>query len=230
MSNHYIGDKCATITIEQPWLPVSQIKVKVDENTTYTAGTNTGRTMEVDCAIGSQTIADNLLAALNGYVYKAYNATDALIKPGMELGDAVSVGGVYSIVGGIYIRGDSILAANLSAPSSGDIDHEYPYEQFKKIVVAAKNIKHGGSYGTMHGSGISGHSISTSQTSSGINQSLADADYSADVFAGGVIAPYMKANAMMTTTFSFNQTALSLKTKTVLDANSSSMTIHYLGY
>lgn len=192
MSNHYLGDKCANIDLDQPWIPVSQIIVKVDENTSYTAGTTTGRTMEIDCPIGTQTIADNLLTYFDGFVYKAYQATDALIKPSMELGDAVSVGGVYSIVGGMFLKGDSILAANLSAPSSGDIDHEYPYDEFKKVVVAAKNIKHGGSYGTMHGSGISGHSISTSQTSSGINTSLADADFAGDVFSGAAQATYGK--------------------------------------
>lgn len=193
MSNsYYIGDKCANIDIDQPWIPVSQVIVKVDNNTSYTAGTTTGRTMEIECAIGSQTIADNLLTLFNGFVYNGYRATDALIKPGIEVGDAVSIGGVYSIVGGIHIKGDMILAADLTAPSSGDIDHEYPYEEFRKITVAAKNIKHGGSYGTMHGSGISGHSISTSQTSNGINTSLADADYAGDVFSGAIRANYGK--------------------------------------
>ena len=62
----------------------------------------------MDCAIGTQAIADALLSALSGYVYKAYEATDAIIDPDLELGQAVSVGGVYSIVGGIFIKGDMI--------------------------------------------------------------------------------------------------------------------------
>ena len=192
MSTHNIGNRCASIEIDQPWTPVSRVIVKVDENTSYSAGNTTGRTMEISCPIGTQTMANNLLTVFSGFVYKSYKATDALIKPSMELGDSVSIGGVYSIVGGMFIKGDMILAANLTAPSSGDIDHEYPYEEFRKITVAAKNIKHGGSYGTMHGSGISGHSISTSQTSSGINTSLADADFSADVFSGASQANYGK--------------------------------------
>lgn len=261
MSN-YIGSKVADIKADQPWLPISQVKVKVDENNIYTAGTTTGRTVEVECAIGSQAIADNLLSALSGYVYKAYAARDALIKPNIELGQSVSVGGVYSIVGGLFIRGDMILAADLSAPSSGDIDHEYPYSKFQKVVVAAKNIKHGGAYGTFSGAGltqetvtstkiaanavdgpkianyavtaqkiadaavetpklydgavtgpkigdeavetakikdlavstgkIAGSAVTNAKVSSGINTSLADADYSADVFAGIVTADYGK--------------------------------------
>ena len=192
MSNYYIGDNCSNISIDEPWAAVSQVAVKVDDNHIYYAGTTTGRTMNIDCPIGSQAIADSLLSIFNGFVYRAYDATDALIKPSLELGDAVSIGGIYSIVGGLYISGDAIFAADLSAPSSGDIDHEYPYDEFKRVVVAAKNIKHGGRYGTMHGSGITGHSLTTDETDESINQSLADADYSADVFAGVVTADYGK--------------------------------------
>lgn len=158
MSNN-IGNKVADIKADQAWQPITQVKVKVDQSNTFTAGTTTGRTFEVECPIGSQAVADNLLAALNGYVYKAYEATDALIKPTIELGQSVSVGDVYSIVGGIYIKGDMILAANLSAPGSGDIDHEYPYDEWKRVIVDAKNIRHGGGHGTVSGLAVTPETI-----------------------------------------------------------------------
>lgn len=241
MSNN-IGNKVADIKADQAWQPITQVKVKVDQSNTFTAGTTTGRTFEVECPIGSQAVADNLLAALNGYVYKAYEATDALIKPTIELGQSVSVGDVYSIVGGIHIKGDMILAANLSAPSSGDIDHEYPYDQWKRVIVDAKNIRHGGGHGTVSGAAITDltvvntkiaplaieaakiadgavegpkianwavtaakiadaavetpklydGAVTNQKCSSTVNQSLADADYSADVFSGSVTASYGK--------------------------------------
>lgn len=162
MSNN-IGQRVANIEAEQPWLPITQVKVKVDNSHTYTAGTTTGRTFEIDCPIGSQTIADNLLSVLNGYVYKAYEARDALIKPNIELGQSVSVGDVYSIVGNISIKGDMILSADLSAPSSGELDHEYPYDQWKKVVVDAKNIKHGGRHGTVSGAAITPETVGETQ-------------------------------------------------------------------
>lgn len=165
MSNN-IGQRVANIEAEQPWLPITQVKVNADDSHTYTAGTTTGRTFEVDCPIGSQTVADNLLSALNGYVYKAYEARDALIKPNIELGQSVSVGDVYSIVGNISIKGDMILAADLSAPSSGELDHEYPYDQWKKVVVDAKNIRHGGGHGTVSGAAITPETIGETQVAS----------------------------------------------------------------
>lgn len=212
MSNN-IGQRVANVEAEQPWLPITQVKVKVGNSNTYTAGDTTGRTFEVECAIGSQTIANNLLTALNGYVYKAYTATDALIKPNIELGQSVSVGDVYSIVGGIVLKGDMILAADLSAPASGELDHEYPYDEWKKFVVDAKNIRHGGGHGTVSGAAITpetvtgeqlaAEAVTTAKIAAGsvtnticdaiVNQSLADADYSADVFSGAVTASYTKA-------------------------------------
>lgn len=244
MSNHYIGDKCADITVDNPWQPITQVVVKNGESVSYTAGTTTGRTFEVECAIASQAIADDLLTKFNGFTYEAYQATDALIKPSVELGDTVSVGGVYSIVGGIHLTGDMILAADLSAPSSGDIDHEYPYDEWKKVFVDAKNIRHGGGHGTVAGDAITPESIFSSRLAdacveaakladeavtaakvaaaaitaqalaansvtnaacdSAVSQSLADADYSADVFSGNVTASFGKFSSLIaSSSFSF---------------------------
>ena len=295
MSNN-IGNKVADIKADQAWQPITQVKVKVDQSNTFTAGTTTGRTFEVECPIGSQAVADNLLAALNGYVYKAYEATDALIKPTIELGQSVSVGDVYSIVGGIHIKGDMILAANLSAPSSGELDHEYPYDQWKRVIVDAKNIRHGGGHGTVSGAAITdltvvntkiaplaieaskiadeavegpkianwavtaakiadaavetpklydgavttpkigGSAVTNAKCSSTVNQSLADADYSADVFSGAATASYTKATNMfcygtfdIEDAFLYKGVNISLKTKNVLDSNGSPITIKYLG-
>lgn len=189
MSNN-IGQNCASIDKGEPWEPITQVIVKGDKHT-YTSGTTTGRTIEVDCGIGTQTIADNLLAALSGYVYQPYDAKDALIKPSIELGQTISVGNVYSIVASITIKGDMILSADVSAPSSGDVDHEYPYDEWKK-TVDAKNIRHGGGGGTMDGEGITDNSITTDQTNQYINDGLAEAYYARDVFAGTITAAYGK--------------------------------------
>lgn len=187
-----IGQRCASIDKGEAWQPISQVIVKGNKHT-YTAGLATGRTIEVDCAIGTQTIANNLLSMLSGYVYQPFDAKDALVDPSIELGETISVGDVYSIVAKMTIRGGMILVADVSAPASGDVDHEYPYDEWKK-TVDAKNIRHGGGGGTMSGEGITDNSLSTEQMDSGVNQSLSDADYSADVFAGSTTADYLYAH------------------------------------
>jgi hypothetical protein len=48
----------------------------------------------------------------------------------------------------------------------------------------------------MNGNGITSRSIGTSRVSSGINTSLGNADFSADVFSGAATAEYLKGKSV----------------------------------
>lgn len=128
ISTTYLGNSVKTLDASPEFQPVSQIILIVDENTTYTAGNTTGRTLTAECPWGTQAMANAMLARLNGYIYRPYNSTDALLNPAMELGDAVNVGD--DIFGGIYKRGinfNGLLTAEISAPQDEELDHEYPW-------------------------------------------------------------------------------------------------------
>ena len=106
----------------------SGVEVVVDDNTTYFAGDDTGRIFTVQNPWGTQEQANNILAHIQGYQYQPYTATGALLDPAAELGDGVSLHGVY---GGIYKMTrnfSSLMAAEISAPQDEEIDHEYPFE------------------------------------------------------------------------------------------------------
>lgn len=60
--------------------------------------------------------------------------------------------------------------------------------------VYAKNIQYGGDYGTFHGSGITGSTVTTMQTASGINTSLGYANFANSVFNNIETADYVGAN------------------------------------
>ena len=98
--------------------------------------------------------------------------------------------------------------------------------------VHAKNIRYGGSSGTFSGGGISGHSVGTYQVSGGINTSLGNADYSADVFSGAVVADYVKANYLFANSGYFYYNRLRVKMNQVYykdwDGNNKSLSL--LGY
>lgn len=128
ISTTYLGNSVKTLDASPEFQPVSQIILIVDENTTYTAGNTTGRTLTAECPWGTQAMANAMLARLNGYIYRPYDATDALLNPAMELGDAVNVGD--DIFGGIYKRGinfNGLLMAEVSAPQDEELDHEFPW-------------------------------------------------------------------------------------------------------
>ena len=48
---------------------VSRVNLAVDSDHIYTSGDDTGRTLEVDCAWGSQEMADSILAKMSGVDY-----------------------------------------------------------------------------------------------------------------------------------------------------------------
>ena len=95
--------------------------------------------------------------------------------------------------------------------------------------VQAKNIRYGGSSGTFSGGGISGGSIGTSKFTSGINVSLGNADYSADVFSGAAVATFTKAkNLYCVGRFLYNGTEFSPAVYYLLDQNNNVVRLRVL--
>lgn len=91
-------------------------------------GTNEGQTLEVYCPWGTQAMADNLLAKMNGVRYKPYTVTSALLDPSVELGDAVNTNAVF---GGMYTQQSTFghgFYSDYSAPEDEQMNHEYKYE------------------------------------------------------------------------------------------------------
>ena len=107
---------------------ITRVNLSVDSDHYYTAGDDTGRTIEVTCPWGSQEMANSILASVSGKTYQPYTATDALLDPAAEIGDAVTVGGYYSVIADISTEFDRACAPTISSPESDEIDDEYPYE------------------------------------------------------------------------------------------------------
>lgn len=96
----------------------------------YTAGDESGRTIEVSNPWGTQQMANNLLASLQSrrFQYQPYDAVDAQVDPSAELGDGLSISDVYS---GLYVQNttfSSLMTSDIAAPTDEEIDHEFPYE------------------------------------------------------------------------------------------------------
>ena len=113
--------------------PISGVRVIVGEDSRgrtimFEAGSSSGRVIEVQNPWGTQEIANNLYDTIKGYVYKPFRADGAILDPAAEIGDAISVGDVYSVLADIETTFSPLMTANISAPNDRDIDHEYPYE------------------------------------------------------------------------------------------------------
>jgi hypothetical protein len=104
--------------------PISRVTLMVDDNSAITAGDDTGSELVADCPHATQQMVDNLLASLKGYQYQAYSADAANLDPSAELGDGVTVGGVYSVVSVVADDGSGYYG--LSAPGEEELEDEYP--------------------------------------------------------------------------------------------------------
>lgn len=104
--------------------PISRVTLMVDDNNAITAGDDTGREIVADCPFATQKMVNALLANLQGYQYHAYTASDAGIDPAVELGDAVTVGGIYSVVS--RIEDDGTGYPSIAAPGEAELEDEYP--------------------------------------------------------------------------------------------------------
>lgn len=143
-----IGLSAASFDGGDPLEPISRVTVWYDDEHAFTAGDDTGRTMELDCPWATQAMADNLLASLKGYVYKPFSAGDALLDPAAELGDGVSIAGTYSVLAQIKRTHDLLDAADIGAPGEAELDHEYPYLSPQDREMARKVTLGQSYYGT----------------------------------------------------------------------------------
>lgn len=91
----------------------------------YESGNTTGRTLEINNTFGTQAMADNILAEIQGYQYQPLSAESALLNPAAEMGDGLTVNGVYT---GLFTRSTQfgrLMASDISAPTDEEIAHEY---------------------------------------------------------------------------------------------------------
>lgn len=123
----FIGTKAGGLETSPQFEPISKIILLVDSENYYEAGNDTGRTLEITCPYGTQAMANNLLSSLGGYAYQPATASDALIDPAAELGDAVTIGGVYTVLAQMDTTFDSLMTADIGAPGQEEIESEYPY-------------------------------------------------------------------------------------------------------
>lgn len=104
--------------------PVSRVTLMVDDENVYTAGDDTGLELSASCPYATQEMADALLSQLKGYQYQSFTADAANLDPAAELGDGVTVGGIYSVIS--QLDDDGRGFPDISAPGEVAMEEEYP--------------------------------------------------------------------------------------------------------
>lgn len=124
---HYIGDKAATFKSTGRTRGIDGVALVVDDGTEYKAGDQMGYVLELECPYGTQAMADALLEKLRGKSYEGFETTGAALPTGAELGDGVTVKGLYAPIVRRRVQFVGDLASDVSAPTGGDTDHEFGF-------------------------------------------------------------------------------------------------------
>lgn len=124
-SKHYIGAKVQTVNNTRLYPAISKVILWVDDNNYYEAGTDGGFVIEQDCPYATQAMADNLLDELGGYQYQSITAEAAQVTPIAELGDGITVNGVYTQLAYKNVRFSTGAVVDVAAPGGTEVDHEY---------------------------------------------------------------------------------------------------------
>nr|DAJ66572.1 MAG TPA: hypothetical protein [Caudoviricetes sp.] len=95
------------------------------------------------CPHATQPMVNALLQAMKGYQYQAYEAGAANIDPAAELGDGVTVGGIYSPLS--KLSDDGRGYADISSPSELEMEDEYPSggyikQEFNRKIAQTKTL------------------------------------------------------------------------------------------
>ena len=121
---HYIGLDALTIEKHEPKPPISKVILLVDDENYYEAGTDGGTVIEESCPYATQAMANAVLSQLQGYEYKPVIANDAEITPFAELGDGITVDGLYTMLAYQNIKFSPGELADGAAPGESEVDHE----------------------------------------------------------------------------------------------------------
>ena len=140
---YYVGGDITSFSDNGRYKPISRVTLLVDDDNSLTAGDDTGMEIVASCPHATQPMVNALLQTMKGYQYQAYEAGAANIDPAAELGDGVTVAGVYSPLS--KISDDGRGYAGISSPGEAEMEDEYPAggyiaQEFNRKIAETRSI------------------------------------------------------------------------------------------
>lgn len=176
---YYVGKDVTSFSDKGKYKPISRVTLLVDDENSLTAGDDTGMEVIASCPHATQPMVNALLQTMKGYQYQAYEAGAANIDPAAELGDGVTVGGIYSPLS--KLSDDGRGYAGISSPGEAEMEDEYPSEGYitqefnRKIAETRSTITKTNEEINLKVEGIDGRVSDINQTVDGISLSVTSA-------------------------------------------------------
>lgn len=176
---YYVGKDVTSFSDKGKYKPISRVTLLVDDENSLTAGDDTGMEVIASCPHATQPMVNALLQTMKGYQYQAYEAGAANIDPAAELGDGVTVGGIYSPLS--KLSDDGRGYADISSPGELEMEDEYPSDGYitqefnRKIAETRSTITKTNEEINLKVEGIDGRVSNINQTVDGIRLSVTSA-------------------------------------------------------
>ena len=173
---YYVGSDITSFSDNGKYKPISRVTLLVDDENSLTAGDDTGMEVIASCPHATQPMVSALLQTMKGYQYQAYEAGAANIDPAAELGDGVTVGGIYSPLS--KLSDDGRGYAGISSPGEAEMEDEYPAEGYitqefnRKIAETRSTITKTSEEIMLKVKGVDGRVTSLSTSIDGIEANI----------------------------------------------------------
>nr|DAN18373.1 MAG TPA: hypothetical protein [Bacteriophage sp.] len=123
--------------------PISRVTLMVDDENAFTAGDDTGLEITASCPHATQEMVNALLTQLQGYQYQSFSADAVNLDPAAELGDGITVSGIYSTLSQLNDDGNGF--PDISAPGEVALEEEYPSagpmeQEFNQKIAQTRSL------------------------------------------------------------------------------------------
>jgi hypothetical protein len=137
-NKHYVGKRISSFELYNDIGPITGVALLLDDENELLAGDDSGYMIEVSCPYGTQAIANDILAKLQGKTYKGFRGENAVLDPAAELGDGISVNGMYSMLAHRNVTFGPGHMSDISAPGESTPEHEYKWTDPKERAFKRK--------------------------------------------------------------------------------------------
>lgn len=123
----FIGRRAKGYSTSPALEKYTKVVINIDDDTCVEAGDG-DNVLELTCPWATQQMAADIYESIKGFQYQPYDTEWAKLNPAAEIGDGVTINGIFS---GIYTnetKFSTLMAARIAAPQDNAVDHEYPYK------------------------------------------------------------------------------------------------------
>ena len=129
---YFVGRRVVSFEKFNPEAPVTGVRLLLDDENGFEAGDMDGNVWEMENPYATQAMADNILASLAGKTYTGFTASAAPLGPEAELGDGVTVNGLYSMLAYQNVTFGPGHMSEIAAPGDDEPEEEYKYVSQKQ--------------------------------------------------------------------------------------------------